>query len=73
MCYADICELIRSASVDYISLDEIAGIIQREPSYLINKIIPRMIDEEKLERLYPATPKHPQQKYRTTQRSEEHC
>ncbi len=34
-------------------------------AYLNNRIIPRTIEEQRLERLYLDIPKHPKQKYKT--------
>ena len=62
--YKDICERIIRATVDWSSLNEISNKVGRNPKYLRNKIIPRMISEGKLLLKYPDTPKHPNQKYR---------
>jgi hypothetical protein len=58
-------ELIVKESREYISVEDLALKIQRDYFYLINEIIPRMVKDGKLERLYPDTPNHPKQKYRT--------
>ena len=50
---------------DYISAEEIADVTVRKVSYLKNEIIPKMIAEDKLERLYPDNPHHPNQKFKT--------
>jgi hypothetical protein len=55
---------ILNSSIDYISLDDLANALKRNVDYLKNFIIPRMLKEGKLERLYPDTPNHPKQKYR---------
>lgn len=50
---------------DFISAEEIADATERKIPYLRNEIIPKMIEEDKLERLYPDNPHHPNQKYKT--------
>lgn len=62
--YKDICERIIGSTVEWTSLNEISHNVGRNPKYLRNKIIPRMISEGKLQLKYPDTPKHPNQKYR---------
>ncbi|MGM9777115.1 MAG: AAA family ATPase, partial [Prevotella sp.] len=62
--YKDICKRIVSSTVEWTSLNEISAKVGRNPKYLRNKIIPRMISEGKLLLKYPDTPKHPNQKYR---------
>ena len=62
--YEEITELICSVATDYLLLEEIATAIGRNVRYLNNRIIPRMIEEQKLERLYPDIPNHPKQKYK---------
>ena len=63
--YEEITKLICSVATDYLFLEEIATAVGRNVRYLNNKIIPRMIEEQKLERLYPNIPNHPKQKYKT--------
>ena len=48
----------------YTSLEDIAAIVGKTPSYLKNKIIPRMVEQGVLVREYPENPKHPHQRYR---------
>ena len=48
----------------YTSLEDIAAIVEKTPSYLKNKIIPRMVEQGVLVREYPENPKHPHQRYR---------
>ena len=57
-------KLIISCSQDYTTLEDIAYKVNRDIKYLQNKVIPRMIQNHKIERLYPATPNHPNQKYK---------
>ena len=47
----------------YTSLENIAAIVNKTPSYLKNKIIPRMVEQGLLVREYPDNPKHPHQRY----------
>jgi ATP-dependent DNA helicase RecG len=56
--------LIISCVQDYSTLEDIAHKVNRDIKYLQNKVIPRMIQDQKIERLYPATPNHPNQKYK---------
>ena len=46
------------------SVDEIAAVILRTPTYLKNKILPLLLAQERLERLYPTISNHPNQAYR---------
>ena len=62
--YEEITKLICSVATDYLFLEEIATAVGRNVRYLNNRIIPRMIEEQKLERLYPNIPNHPKQKYK---------
>ena len=62
--YNEIADLICNMTKDFLFLDEIASSIGRNVRYLNNRIIPRMIEEQRLERLYPDIPNHPKQKYR---------
>jgi predicted HTH transcriptional regulator len=48
----------------YTSLEELARKLDRNIDYLKNFIIPVLLKDGKLERLYPDTPNHPKQKYR---------
>jgi predicted HTH transcriptional regulator len=49
---------------EFLTLEEIANKLDKNKRYLKNEIIPRMVKDGKLERLYPDTPNHPKQKYR---------
>ena len=62
MRYEDLSRLILSVCEDYVALEIIAEAVHREASYLINRVIPRMLEDGLLERLYPSSPKHPLQK-----------
>lgn len=48
----------------YTSLENIAAVVGRTPSYLKNKVIPRMVEQGLLIREFPDNPKHPHQRYR---------
>ncbi len=48
---------------EFISIDEIAKLIHKDVKYLKNKIIPAMVKDGKLDRLYP-TINHPNQAYK---------
>lgn len=50
---------------DWVSLDFIAATINRNSGYLLDNIIPSMLKEELIERMYPQVPRHPKQKYKT--------
>lgn len=50
------------------SVDEIAAVILRTSTYLKNKILPLLLAQERLERLYPTIPNHPNQAYRKKQK-----
>lgn len=57
---------IISLSQNYISIEEIAAQVQKTVKYLINFIIPRMLQAGTIERLFPTIPNHPRQKYKAT-------
>lgn len=49
---------------EWVSLDYIATTIGRNSVYLLNHVIPSMLEEGLIERMYPQTPRHPNQKYK---------
>ena len=49
---------------DWVSLEYIAKTIKRNPAYLLNHVIPSMLDERLIERMFPESPRNPYQKYR---------
>ena len=55
---------IIEAFQDWMPLEDIAKTVERDYDYLLNRIIPTMLEEGLIERLYPQTPKHPSQKYK---------
>jgi hypothetical protein len=58
--------LILSHCKDWVSLDSLSSRIKRNPKYLRNVVIPVLIASKKLQMLYPGTPNHPNQKYKTS-------
>jgi len=50
---------------EYKTLEELAISIDRNPKYVKNNIIPKLIDSGRLERLYPTKINHPHQAYKT--------
>lgn len=60
----ELCKAIVSACQDWVSLGEIATATERNPYYLLNEVIPAMLEEELIERMYPDAPRHPYQKYK---------
>ena len=49
---------------EWVSLDHIATVIDRNSDYLLTSVISSMLEEGLLERMYPQIPKHPYQKYK---------
>ena len=49
---------------EYKTLSEISILINRDSKYLKNDIIPDMLKSNRLERLYPSNPNHPNQAYK---------
>lgn len=69
MTFEELQALIISLSQDYISIEEIATKVHKTLKYLINFIIPRMLQNGTIERLYPGIPNHPKQKYKATNKN----
>ena len=57
-------DAILAACEEYTSVEEIAIKVGKSISHLKNRVLPRMIEDQLLERLYPDALKHPRQKYR---------
>ena len=57
-------DFIVDACEVWIALDDIARTVERKPDYLLNEIIPLMLKEGLIERLYPENPRNPYQKYK---------
>lgn len=53
---------------DWVSLDYIATTLKRSLEYIQNHIIPSMLEDGLIERMYPQAPRHPKQKYRAKQK-----
>jgi len=56
--------MILDVCTEYTSLEDIANSIGKTVSYLKNKVIPRMVEQDLLERKYPNFPTHPMQQYK---------
>ena len=56
--------MILDMCTEYTSLEDIANSIGKTVSYLKNKVIPRMVEQDLLERKYPNFPTHPMQQYK---------
>lgn len=69
MSFEELQALIISISQDYIGIDEISTKVHKTLKYLINFIIPKMLQNGTIERLYPGIPNHPKQKYKATNRN----
>lgn len=57
--------IIEYCQTEFRSAEEIGKYLGKKPKYLKDKIIPRLIEQQLIERLYPNTLNHPQQKYKT--------
>jgi len=65
MTYSQLKKRICSFCSDWASIDELAEELHRKRTYLRNKIIPKLLDDNSLEMMFPKVPKHPRQKYKT--------
>ena len=63
----EIREAIMGVCTEWVSLDYIASKIDRTTAYLLSDIIPSMLEEGILERMYPDSPRNPYQKYKVKQ------
>ena len=57
-------KVIVDVCADWVSLDYIATSIGRNADYLLSDVFPAMLEEGIIERMYPQTPRHPNQKYK---------
>ena len=57
--------VLRICTPGYKSPVEIGELMNKTPKYLKNAIIPGLVNSGKLIRLYPNTPNHPNQAYKT--------
>ncbi|MDR2622939.1 MAG: hypothetical protein LBC48_10270 [Dysgonamonadaceae bacterium] len=55
---------------EYLTVNQISKLIGKSSAYLLNEIIPPLVAGEKLVRLFPATPNHQNQAYKTNHNSE---
>lgn len=49
---------------EWISLEDIARAVDRKSDYLLNEIIPSMLKDGLIERMFPENPRNPYQKYK---------
>jgi len=52
-------------SNEYLTVNQIAKLVGKSSTYLLNEVIPSLIDNQKLVRLFPGIPKHKKQAYKT--------
>lgn len=62
-------EMIRCASSEWVSLDEIAAKTGKNAVYLRNHVLPKLLKEKVIKMLYPDNPNHPKQKYMAVQQN----
>ena len=63
--YEKLKKIICFLCADWKSLDELAIDVQRDKDYLRIFIIPKMLEDNSLEMLFPGVPNHPCQKYKS--------
>jgi len=51
-------------SHEYLTVNQLSKLVGRSNTYLLNEIIPSLMDNQKLIRLFPATPNHQSQAYK---------
>jgi hypothetical protein len=56
--------ILSICDTDFKTLEELAASIAKNPKYVKNNIIPKLIESGKLERLYPKIINHPHQAYK---------
>lgn len=57
-------ELILENCKEWISLDDLATRVIRNPKYLRNQIMPLLVASKKIQMLHPESPNHPKQQYK---------
>lgn len=57
--------IIEACKSNYITIEQIALAVNRSQAYLQNEVLPILVSNGKLERLYPDNPNHPNQAYKT--------
>lgn len=55
---------LKQIASDWISLEDMAIMIHRNKWYISNHVLPNLLNEDVMERLFPGIPNHPKQKYR---------
>lgn len=58
--------IINSCKDSFISIEQIALAVNRSQTYLQNEVLPYLVNNGKLERLYPENPNHPNQAYKSS-------
>lgn len=56
--------ILSTCNTEFKTLEELAASIAKNPKYVKNSIIPKLIESGKLERLYPTIINHPHQAYK---------
>lgn len=56
--------ILSTCNTEFKTLEELAVSIAKNPKYVKNSIIPKLIESGKLERLYPKIINHPHQAYK---------
>jgi predicted HTH transcriptional regulator len=59
--------ILTLCSEEYLTVNQISRLIGKSSAYLLNEIIPYLVDNQRLIRLFPATPNHQNQAYKTNQ------
>jgi predicted HTH transcriptional regulator len=62
--------ILMLCSNEYLTVNQISKLTGRSSEYLLNEIMPSLLANEKLVRLFPATPKHKSQAYKTNHDNE---
>jgi predicted HTH transcriptional regulator len=62
--------ILTICSNEYLTVNQISKLMGKSSAYLLNEIIPSLIASEKLVRLFPATPNHQSQAYKTNHDNE---
>ena len=57
--------IVACCSNAYLTIEEIASFVNRNPAYIKNEFIPLLLSTGRLTRLYPNTLNHPKQAYKT--------
>ena len=55
---------LRQIASDWVNLEDMAAMLHRNKWYISNHILPSLLKEGIMERLFPGIPNHPKQKYR---------